>query len=254
MSDVWTMLVEAARARHPHALPAIDDPSLAALVPIVSPDVRVVAHLAQSLDGRIALPDGCSRWISGEEDLVHTHRLRALCDAVVVGAHTVEADDPQLTTRRVSGPNPVRVVIDPEARLHRGYKVFSDGEAPTWRVTSRPTGSPDDLVLSAVNGVIPPESVVAALHARGLRRILVEGGGVTVSRFVAAGAVDHLHLVIAPVLVGMGRPGLTFGHPLAASLDTCPRPPTRTWMLGKDVLLDCDLSPPYRVQPSNSVK
>jgi riboflavin-specific deaminase-like protein len=204
--------------------------------------VRVVAHLAQSLDGRIALPDGRSRWISGDEDLEHTHRLRALVDAVVVGAHTVEVDDPQLTVRRVAGPNPVRVVIDPARRLDRSrYKVFTDDEAPTWRVVTGPSDDPRELSLPASDGVIDPRDVVRALEARGIRRILVEGGGVTVSRFVSAHQVDRLHLVVAPVLVGAGRPGLTLPAPLADTLEACPRPPVRWFGLGRDVLLDCDL-------------
>ena len=93
----------------------------------------VVAHMAQSLDGRIALPCGSSQWITGPADLEHTHRLRALCDAVLVGANTVVADDPQLTVRRVPGPNPLRVVLDPRSRVPAERRVFQDG-LPTLRV------------------------------------------------------------------------------------------------------------------------
>src|SRR6185503_12239099 len=91
----------------------------------------IVAHLAQSLDGKIASMNGASRWISGEEDLCHTHRMRALADAVVVGADTVLHDDPLLTVRRCSGTHPVRVVIDPERKLEAHHKVFTDRSART---------------------------------------------------------------------------------------------------------------------------
>src|SRR6516162_7034785 len=87
----------------------------------------VLGRIAQSLDGRIATASGASHWISGREDIVHTHRLRALFDAVVIGAGTVRADDPQLTTREVEGPSPVRVVLDTERRLDDRYRVFRDG-------------------------------------------------------------------------------------------------------------------------------
>src|SRR5579872_273381 len=87
----------------------------------------VLGRLAQSLDGRIATTSGASHWISGHEDIVHTHRLRALFDAVVVGAGTVRADDPQLTTREVEGPSPVRVVLDTDRRLDGRYRVFREG-------------------------------------------------------------------------------------------------------------------------------
>ncbi|HKW55660.1 MAG TPA: RibD family protein, partial [Stellaceae bacterium] len=90
-----------------------------------------VAHLGQSLDGRIATAAGASRWVTGEEDLLHTHRMRALADAILVGAGTVRHDDPQLTVRRCAGDHPVRVVIDCERRLGPDYRVFQDGAAPT---------------------------------------------------------------------------------------------------------------------------
>src|ERR1700712_5315572 len=84
----------------------------------------VLGRVAQSLDGYIATRTGESVWISGPGDLRHTHRLRALSDAVVVGARTVRADNPRLTTRLVDGPSPVRVILDPNRRLDDRYRVF----------------------------------------------------------------------------------------------------------------------------------
>src|SRR5690606_4315039 len=91
----------------------------------------VVAHLAQSLDGRIATQNGVSQFISGHEDLVHTHRLRALFDAVVVGASTVQHDDPRLTTRLCPGADPVRVIVDPHGRVSPDRRVVQSGPART---------------------------------------------------------------------------------------------------------------------------
>eukprot|EP01041_Mallomonas_annulata_P020239 gene20239-39928_t len=91
----------------------------------------VVAQLGQSLDGFVATATGDSYYVNGPHCLLHLHRLRALCDAVLVGAGTVAIDNPQLTTRRVPGPQPVRVVMDPDARLDGGSRVFRDGMAPT---------------------------------------------------------------------------------------------------------------------------
>ena len=95
--------------------------------PTAADGCYVLGRMAQSLDGRIATASGASHWISGPEDIVHTHRLRALFDAVVVGAGTVRADDPQLTTREGEGPSPVRVVLDTNRRLDARYRVFRDG-------------------------------------------------------------------------------------------------------------------------------
>jgi riboflavin biosynthesis pyrimidine reductase len=73
-----------------------------------------------------------SRWLSGDEDLLHTHRMRALCDAVVVGVDTVLNDDPQLTVRRCAGRNPVRVVIDPDGGWTAASVCFATAPRPRW--------------------------------------------------------------------------------------------------------------------------
>src|SRR5207248_1150575 len=100
----------------------------------------VVAHIGQSLDSRIATENGESRWITGEADLLHCHRMRALADAVLVGARTVRADDPQLTVRRCAGDNPFRVVIDPELSLTGRHAIFRDRAAPTLVVAAKEHG------------------------------------------------------------------------------------------------------------------
>ena len=120
-----------------------DDPRHALIdlyLPICSATVArpiTVGHLGQSLDGFIATHAGESQYVTGEENIRHLHRMRALCDAVVVGAGTVAADDPQLTTRHVSGPSPVRVVLDPTRRLADHYRVFNDDTADTLYVCGR---------------------------------------------------------------------------------------------------------------------
>ena len=96
-----------------------------------------IAQLAQSIDGFIASRTGDANYVSGAEDREHLHRLRALVDAVVVGAQTVTADDPQLTTRTVPGPSPVRVIIDPQRTCPRDARVLSDGRVKTlWCIAS----------------------------------------------------------------------------------------------------------------------
>src|SRR5206468_4442700 len=97
-----------------------------ALRPTSSGRPIAVGQLGQSLDGRIATLSGDSCYINGPEGIAHLHRLRALVDAVVVGAGTVRADDPQLTVRSVSGPNPVRVVIDPRGTLPADARAFAN--------------------------------------------------------------------------------------------------------------------------------
>jgi len=208
-----------------------------------------VGHLGQSLDGFIATHAGESRWVTGEENMRHMHRLRALCDAVIVGAGTVAADDPQLTTRLVDGPNPLRVVLDPTRRLADDHRVFSDASAPTLYVCARSLarhgeqqhGSAEVLaVADDGDGGLDLAALIRVLRQRGCARIFVEGGGVTVSMFLQAKLLDRLHVAIAPLLIGDGRPAIRLRPPDA--LGDCHRPRYRVFRMGGDVLFDCDLT------------
>lgn len=202
-----------------------------------------VAHLGQSLDGRIAAENGASCYVNGPENLTHLHRIRALCDAIVVGATTVECDDPRLTTRRVAGPNPVRVIIDPHRRLAAGHEVFQDQAAPTLLVcaeersaTPAPGGA-EILGVPSENGRLNPREILRRLHDLGLYGIFIEGGGQTVSAFLKQGMLDRLQLTVAPLIIGSGRPGITL-TPIQ-DLSQGLRPRHRRYLLGEDVLFDC---------------
>lgn len=203
---------------------------------------RVFGHIAASLDGRIATTRGSSRWISGEADLVHTHRLRALADAVIVGAGTVLHDDPQLTVRRCAGRSPVRVVIDTERRLPRGCAVFQGGPPTLLACASDLAGAdaPGTAQLLALprdgDGGVAIAALLAALSERGLCRLLVEGGGRTIGRFLRAGCLDRLHVVVAPLLLGSGVPMLTL--PEIADIAEGMRLSVRHFPLGEDMLFD----------------
>lgn len=208
-------------------------------------DLVVVGQIGQSLDGRIATASGHSHYINGPEGRAHLHRLRALVDAVVVGVGTALADDPQLTVRLVAGPHPTRVVLDPRGRLPAGARMLAGDGARRIVVTTQGNASafPADvevLGLAAVDGHFAPADILAALAARGLRRILVEGGAHTVSKFLAAGCLDRLHVMVAPIILGAGRPGLAL-EPIDR-VDEALRPPMCAYPLGNDMLFDCDLS------------
>jgi diaminohydroxyphosphoribosylaminopyrimidine deaminase/5-amino-6-(5-phosphoribosylamino)uracil reductase len=219
-----------------------------ALVAAGSP--LVIAQLGQSLDGFIASRTGDAHFVTGPEDRRHLQRLRALVDAVVVGVATVIADDCRLTVREVAGPQPARVVLDPTARAPRRARVFTDGNGPTWWLvaTDAPEVAPPGdqvsvvrLPRAAADAGFAPAVVLRTLAERGLARVLVEGGGVTVSRFVAAGAIDRLWVTTAPVLVGDGVPGLRF--PGRDSLAEAVRGPARRFQLGEDLCVELDLRP-----------
>jgi riboflavin-specific deaminase-like protein len=202
----------------------------------------VVGQLGQSLDGYIAAASGASHYVTGPESLVHLHRLRALADAVVVGWRTVAADDPQLTVRNVAGPSPLRVVIDLEGRLPGDRRMFAATPPGALRLTRAgvpPLDGVESIAIAAPEGRYDPRDIVTLLAQRGCRRILVEGGGATISSFLAGGALDRLHLAIAPLITGEGIRGLTL--PSVRSLSDALRPLSRTIVMGRDVLFDLDL-------------
>ncbi|NJM34803.1 MAG: RibD family protein [Rhodomicrobium sp.] len=215
-----------------------------ALEPIFASDLAkpyIVAQLGQSLDGRIATPTGASKYINGPSALDFLHCLRASVDAVVVGIGTVLADDPLLTVRRVTGRSPARVIIDPNGRLPKEAKCLSGDGTPTYVVA--PRQNYDSACLNTI--VVPsgpegmkPADIVAALFDAGFRRILIEGGAHTISRFLAARAIDRLYLLMAPILLGSGQPGLVL--PPIDAVDEALKPETRIYSLGGgDVLFDC---------------
>ena len=204
----------------------------------------VVAQLGQSLDGRIATASGHSYYVTGEASRTHLHRLRALVDAVLIGVGTLEADDPQLTVRHAPGAHPVRVVLDPNARASAGRRLFCDDGPPTWHVIADDAPAlPGVRTLRLArngDGRIDPATVLAALAEHGLGRVLVEGGGQTISGFIAADRVDRLHTVVAPMLIGSGRPGLSL--PEIQTLQDARRPACRDYPMGEDRLYDLNLA------------
>jgi diaminohydroxyphosphoribosylaminopyrimidine deaminase/5-amino-6-(5-phosphoribosylamino)uracil reductase len=141
-----------------------------------------VLKLAAGFDGRTAAPDGTSRWITGAEARADVHRLRAESDAVLVGAGTVKADDPELTVRLVEGRDPLRVVL---------------GSAP-----------PGAKVQPALELSGDLGAVLDHLGRLGVVQLLVEGGPTVAGAFHRAGLVDRYVLYLAPALFGGddGRP------------------------------------------------
>uniref|UniRef100_A0AAU2K498 Riboflavin biosynthesis protein RibD n=1 Tax=Streptomyces sp. NBC_00049 TaxID=2903617 RepID=A0AAU2K498_9ACTN len=179
----------------------------------------VLWKYAATLDGRIAAADGTSRWISSAESRADVHRLRAEADAVVVGSGTLHADDPHLAVRGVDGftaaDQPLRVVLDTRATIRPTARVL-DGAAPTLIAVAEGL---DDEATRHLTGVelarlpsdrhgISVDALLAELHRRGVRSVLLEGGPTLAGAFVAAGAVDKVIGYLAPVLLGAGPAAL----------------------------------------------
>ncbi len=213
----------------------------------------VTLKLAASADGRIATRDGDSRWISSEDSRRYVHRLRAEHDAVMVGAQTVIADDPELTCRLRTGRNPLRIVVDGRLRIPATARVLTTEVAPTWIVTAQGSGAAKRKRLAAQGAEIIPlpaadgrtislRALMAAIADRGISSVLLEGGAMLAAAAIAAGVVDRLLLFLAPKLIGGD------GKPVLESLgiqkmaDTIVLENLKVRRFSEDVLLDTQVS------------
>ncbi|MBG6216823.1 GTP cyclohydrolase II [Arthrobacter sp. CAN_A6] len=235
--DVWQQLLSG--FAHPVA-GGVDDEDLVHRYGFIAATQGplVLAHLRQSLDGFIASRSGDDSFPGAGEDHGHLDRLRALVDAVVVGVGTVLADDCSLTVQSVRGPNPARVVLDPSGSTPVTARVLTDDAAATVWMVGVDAVVPDDLarsvsVVRVGDGGFEPAAVLSTLREMGFAKVLLEGGGKTVSRFLSGGCLDRLYLTTAPVLVGDGVPGIRFtGSEALADARTAP---VRRFLLGQDV-------------------
>ncbi|NEB84331.1 bifunctional diaminohydroxyphosphoribosylaminopyrimidine deaminase/5-amino-6-(5-phosphoribosylamino)uracil reductase RibD, partial [Streptomyces anulatus] len=176
----------------------------------------VLWKYAATLDGRIAAADATSRWITSPEARADVHRLRAEADAVLVGSGTARTDDPQLAVRGIDGATqPLRVVVDTNATAVKPGARVLDDTAPTLVAVAddAPAGHlPEAAVLRLPRAGAGPgldlDALLGALHERGVRSVLLEGGPTLAGAFVAAGKVDKVVGYLAPVLLGAGPAAL----------------------------------------------
>ena len=207
----------------------------------------VALKIAQTLDGRVADPNGNSRWITSAEARRHGHLLRTQFDAIMVGLGTVLADDPLLTCRLpgLEKRSPMRVILDSRLQLPRDSQVVATArEYPVMVFTLDQTGG-DDLAAKGVtierirqveNGLPAISTVLEALARRGITRLLVEGGPRLIASIVKSGLADLLHLYRAPIFLGAaGMPAI--GPAWQSDLVSAPRLRLlETTHLGPDLL------------------
>jgi diaminohydroxyphosphoribosylaminopyrimidine deaminase/5-amino-6-(5-phosphoribosylamino)uracil reductase len=153
----------------------------------------VTWKFASTLDGRSAAADGSSRWVSGRAARLDSHRLRALCDVMLVGSNTVAVDDPLLTVRdeedRPITQQPLRVVMG-ERDLDPGHRIFN-GDAPSLQLRTR-----------------DPHKALAQLFDDDRQHVFLEGGPSLAAAFLRAGLVDEIVTYVAPMLLGAGLPAV----------------------------------------------
>lgn len=173
----------------------------------------VVINAASTIDGKIATKSGDSH-LSSKQDIARVHRLRADFDAILVGIGTILADDPHLTVRYASGPNPIRIILDPAGRIPVSSNIISTcGSVPTIVVvTGRANARAQDMLAKSGAKILTVDgdrihigTLLSRLYSMGVSRLLVEGGGQTIWEFIAEGVFDEISLTISPhVAGGMG--------------------------------------------------
>jgi diaminohydroxyphosphoribosylaminopyrimidine deaminase / 5-amino-6-(5-phosphoribosylamino)uracil reductase len=213
----------------------------------------VVWKMASSLDGKVAARDGSSRWVTGDQARADVHRLRAWSDAIVVGAGTAVADDPELTVRQEGyrGRPPVRVLVDARGRVGATGDLF-DRQAPTLVATTelapievreawRAAGA-EVVLFEAEGGLVPLEPLLLHLGKRDVQGVLLEGGPTIAWSAVEDGLVDAIVLYLSPKLIGgldaptvlEGRGFAPVGHALPLRIRSVER-------VGEDLRVEADV-------------
>jgi len=173
----------------------------------------VTLKLGLSIDGRSALGNGTSKWITSEASRAKVHELRAEHDAVLVGTRTASMDDPALTVRFVNGRQPLRIVLDARLELRRSLKLFSDEHASRTIVLTSATAAEKDgawfrernielIEVEKIDGAIDLKGSLARLGARGVGSVLVESGGTLAASFVKERLFDELIVFYGPLVLG----------------------------------------------------
>ncbi len=182
------------------------------LLPIIAKQQKrtiSIAHFAQSLDGKIATEKGDSRWIGNDENLKHAHRMRALCDAIIIGKNTLASDLPRLTVRRVEGKNPARVIIgSTDGSFKSLTECCSDPIIVIGKEASTQNGQIQYHQLKSVDGKIKSLDILNCLFQQGIKTVYIEGGAITTSNFLNDGAIDILQLHLSPYIFGSGKQGI----------------------------------------------
>jgi diaminohydroxyphosphoribosylaminopyrimidine deaminase/5-amino-6-(5-phosphoribosylamino)uracil reductase len=162
----------------------------------------VIMKVAMTLDGKIATPEGQSKWITGEKSRLLVHKLRSSVDAVLTAIGTVKADDPELTSRIKGGKNPLRVVIDPEFETPPDSKIL---KTPPETIIVTKKDKYNDI--SGISIIKYKESLelnwlMGELAERGIMSVLIEGGSSLTAHAIYEGIVDKVMFFIAPKIIG----------------------------------------------------
>ncbi|HEY9167352.1 MAG TPA: bifunctional diaminohydroxyphosphoribosylaminopyrimidine deaminase/5-amino-6-(5-phosphoribosylamino)uracil reductase RibD [Candidatus Kryptonia bacterium] len=181
----------------------------------------VVLKVAQSIDGKVALKNGRSKYITSADSLRRVHELRRTYDSVLVGAGTVRSDDPLLTVRLVEGRSPKRIILDGKLSVSTKSKMFRNKDAPTILFYSKSMENKNNIrkklrelealgvethaLKGRTSTSLSLTLVLRSLTKMQIASVLVEGGVKIFSDFINQGLVDKIHIFVAPKIIGAGK-------------------------------------------------
>lgn len=199
-----------------------------------------IGQIGQSLDGKIALNNGSSHYINEKESITYLHCLRSISDGVLVGVNTIIKDNPLLTTRKIKGPNPIRLIIDPALKLTNKYKIFKDENKNIIFTNS----SKEKKLINTTIVKFPKknftQNIYDYLEKTSLQTILIEGGPTTLSHFIELKLLNYMQFIISPTIIGSGIDSVRL-KPIS-DLKNALRAKNTICKLGKEIIVTLDFN------------
>ena len=199
-----------------------------------------IGQIGQSLDGKIALNNGNSHYINEKESITYLHCLRSISDGVLVGVNTIIKDNPLLTTRKIKGPNPIRLIIDPTLKLTNKYKIFKDDNKNIIFTNS----SKEKKFINTTIVKFPKknftQNIYDYLEKTSLQTILIEGGPTTLSHFIELKLLNYMQFIISPTIIGSGIDSVRL-KPIS-NLKNALRAKNTICKLGKEIIVTLDFN------------
>ena len=199
-----------------------------------------IGQIGQSLDGKIALNNGSSHYINEKESITYLHCLRSISDGVLVGVNTIIKDNPLLTTRKIKGPNPIRLIIDPTLKLTNKYKIFKDDNKNIIFTNSSKEKKFNNTTIVKFPKKNFTQNIYDYLEKTSLQTILIEGGPTTLSHFIELKLLNYMQFIISPTIIGSGIDSVRL-KPIS-DLKNALRAKNTICKLGKEIIVTLDFN------------
>ena len=201
---------------------------------------NLIGQIGQSIDGKIALNNGKSHYINEKESIIYLHCLRSISDGVLVGVNTIIKDNPLLTTRKIKGQNPTRLIIDPSLKLTNKYKIFKDNNKNIIFTNSSKRKKLYNTIIVKFPKKNFTLNIYKYLKKTSLKTILIEGGPTTLSHFIELKLLNYMQFIISPTIIGSGIDSLKL-KPIT-NLKNAIRKKNTISKLGKEIIVTLDFN------------